>query len=198
MLRKIAASICLATLSGMTYANDKALNLALPSNANFYTGNLLPPKSQSFMLAANEGGTIQEPALLTPITPAAEFQAPWMTGNKAHKYLGLGTLALLGLTAISAPDNEGNAAPPTTGTHQSLGRATAAMAAATVATGLLVHWDDIYLEDSFFDPDKMHARLGALGALAMIYAVSIAPKNGHSNAGLAGGIFMGAAIKLTW
>ena len=212
--RNIAASVCMAVLSGMayadtgvTYADNGALNLSLPANGNFYTGNFQPKefqpekfksaKFQPYLLAANEGGTIQEPAPLTPAHPA-EFQTPWLTGNKLHQYLGLGTLALVGLTAISAPDNEGNTTPPTTGTHQSLGRATAAMAAATVVSGLVMHWDDIYWEDSFFDPDKMHARLGALGALAMLYAVSIAPNSGHSSAGIAGGIAMGVAIKLTW
>ncbi|MBI3479232.1 MAG: hypothetical protein HY016_02585 [Nitrosomonadales bacterium] len=194
----IAAGISLLALSGIVYAGDKVLNLSLPPGSDFQTEKFQPLTSQSFRLAANEGGMVQDPAPVSFATPDAKFQEPWMTINKAHKYLGLGTLALVGLTAMTAPDNEGGGPPPTTGTHQSLGRTTAAMAVATVATGLLAHWDDIYLEDSFFDPDKMHAALGTLGALSMLYAVSIAPRGGHSSAGIAGGIAMGVAIKLTW
>jgi hypothetical protein len=76
------------------------------------------------------------------------------------------------------------------------------MAAATVMTGLVVHWNDIQWEDPFTDPDKLHARLGTAGALMMIYAVN---KSAHStvptnHAGIAelGALAMIVAIKLTW
>src|ERR1019366_2727649 len=194
--RNIVASICLAALSGMAYADDTAVNLALPTAASFYTRNL---NFQSCLLAANEAEAVRGQAGVTPVTPAAEFQPPLMSGRKAHEYLGLGTLALFGLTALTAPGGErNNTNPPTTGTHQSLGRATAAMAAATVMTGLIYHWDDIHWEDPFTDPDKMHARLGAAGALLMLYAVSVAPAHVHSSAGIAGGAAMVVAVKLTW
>jgi hypothetical protein len=207
----MAASICLAVLSELVHADDVVTNLELPTAASFYTNNFQSlrsqsPNSQSFdlrsfnsgvyLLAANEGDTVQGQA---DVAPAADFKPPLMSGRKAHQYLGLGTLALFGLTALTAPDGEKhNANPPTTGTHQSLGRATAAMAAATVLTGLIYHWDDIHWEDPFTDPDKMHARLGAAGALLMLYAVSVAPAHNHSSAGIAGGAAMVVAVKLTW
>ena len=207
-VRNIAASICLATLSGMVYADDSVVNLALPTAASFYTRNLLSLNSRSFdsqssnssayLLAANEADTVRDQAGITPATPAVEFRPPLMSGRKAHQYLGLGTLALLGLTAITAPDSERNTKPQTSGTHQSLGRATAAMAAATVATGLLFHWDDFHFEDGFTDPDNLHVMLAGAGALVMLYAVSVAPGHGHSSAGLAGGAAMVVAVKLTW
>ncbi|MGA7749804.1 MAG: hypothetical protein WCA63_06615 [Gallionella sp.] len=207
----MAVSICLAALSGMVHADDTAVNLELPTAASFYTNNFQSLKSQSFnsqsfdsrsinsgayLLAANEADAVQGQA---EATPAAEFKPPLMSGRKAHQYLGLGTLALFGLTVLTAPGGEKhNPNPPTTGTHQSLGRATAAMAAATVMTGLIYHWDDIHWEDPFTDPDKMHARLAAAGALLMLYAVSVAPAHNHSGAGIAGGAAMIVAVKLTW
>jgi hypothetical protein len=76
------------------------------------------------------------------------------------------------------------------------------MTAATVLTGLVVHWNDIHWEDPFTDPDKMHARLAAAGALMMLYAVE---KSAHStvptsHSGIAelGAAAMLVAIKLTW
>src|SRR5450759_4589101 len=107
-VRNIAASISLAALSGMVYADDTVVNLALPTAASFYTNNFQSLKSRSFnspayLLAANEGDVVQGQASVTPITPAAEFQPPWMSGRKAHQYLGLGTVVFAGLTALTAP-----------------------------------------------------------------------------------------------
>jgi hypothetical protein len=208
-VRNIVASICLATLSGMVYADDTAVNLALPTAASFYTRNL---NSQSYLLAANEGDAVQGQAGVTPVTPAAKFEPPWMSGRKAHQYLGLGTVVLAGLTAMAAPSQgcdqncpPASQQPPrqTSGTtHTRLARATAAMAVATVMTGLLYHWDDFHLEDGWKDPDNQHVMLAGAGALLMLYAVE---KSAHStvptsHAGIAelGAAAMVVAIKLTW
>jgi hypothetical protein len=214
---KIAASVCLAFFSGMVYADGIAANLQLPTAASFYTNNFASLKSRSinsqsfnssaYLLAANEGGAVQGLADINPVTPAAEFQPPWMSGRKAHQYLGLGTVALAGLTMMTAPgEAEGVSQPQsrqTSGTtHTRLARATAAMAVATVMTGLIYHWDDIHWEDPFTDPDKMHARLGTAGALMMLYAVNKSAKSSvpTSHAGIAelGAAAMLVAIKLTW
>lgn len=142
---------------------------------------------------------------------APAFKPPWFTGSDAHKYLGLGTLVLVGLTAATAPhENEcehncttGTAQRQTSGTpHTRLARATAVLAGATVATGLLVHWDDFHLRDGFSDPDNQHVLLGLAGSLLMLYAVN---KSMHSkvptqHAAFAevGGAAMAVAVKLTW
>lgn len=214
-VRNIAAGICLATLSGMVYAGDTVANLALPTAASFYTNNFESLKSRSFnspayLLAANEADAIQGPAVVTPVTPAAEFQPPWMSGRKAHQYLGLGTVVFAGLTALAAPGeacehNCPSQPPPrqTSGTaHTRLARTTAALAVATVLTGLLYHWDDFHLEDGWADPDNLHVMLAGTGALLMLYAVE---KSAHStvptsHAGIAelGAASMLVAIKLTW
>src|SRR5665811_2587290 len=223
----IAAGICLATLSGMVYADDTAVNPALPTAASFYTNNFQSLKSRSldaqsvnsqsfnsssYLLATNEDDALLGQEGMTTVTPATDFKPPLMSGRKAHQYLGLGTVALAGLTMLAAP-GEGcdhncppaSQQPPrqTSGTtHTRLARATAAMAIATVMTGLIYHWDDIHWEDAFTDPDKMHARLAAAGALLMLYAVE---KSAHStvptsHAGVAelGAAAMVVAIKMTW
>lgn len=223
--RNITASICLATLSGMGYADDTAMNLALPTAASFYTNNFpsgfpsdLPSdlwalksgalNSTSYFLAANEADA--EQAGGTSATPATEFHPPWISGRKVHQYLGLSTVVLAGLTILSAPgagceNCQGTSQQPrqTSGTtHTRLARATAAMAAATVMAGLLFHWNDIHLEDDFTDPDKLHARLAAAGALLMLYAVNKSEKStvpvSHAAMAELGAAAMIVAIKLTW
>lgn len=197
----IAASACLVVLSGMVYADDTVQDIAIPSIASTYTNG-----SKSYMLALNDADAAQKQASAAPVIQATEFEPPMFSGSNAHKYLGLGTLALVVATAIAPkpPEVEGRALTQTdinaqnSSAHAKLGRAAAAMAAATVTTGLLAHWDDFHLEDGWTDPDNMHALLGTAGALAMLYAVSQAPGGGHAGVGMAGGVAMGVAIKLTW
>src|ERR1019366_210490 len=97
----IATGICLATLSGMVYADGSALNPVLPTAASFYTNNFQSLKSQSinsqsvkstaYLLATNEDDALLGQEGPTTVTPATEFKPPWMSGRKAHQYLGLGT-----------------------------------------------------------------------------------------------------------
>jgi peptidoglycan/LPS O-acetylase OafA/YrhL len=219
--RNIVASICLATLSGMVYADNTAVNLALPTAASFYTHNFpsdLPSdlwtlksgavNSPTYLLAANEAES--EQAGVTSVTPATEFQPPWVSGRKVHQYLGLSTVVLAGLTMATAPGGDCENCQATSQqprqtsgtTHTRLARATAAMAVATVMAGLLFHWNDIYWEDSFTDPDKLHARLAAAGALLMLYAVNKSEKStvpvSHAAMAELGAAAMVVAIKLTW
>lgn len=199
--KNIAASICMAALSGMAYAGDSVQDIAIPSITSAYTHG-----SKSYMLALNDAGTTRKQASAATSSQAAEFEPPMFSGSNAHKYLGLGTLALVIATAIAPKPPEVEDRAPTqaevdaqnSSTHAKLGRAAAAMAAATVTIGLLTHWDDFHLEDGWTDPDNMHAMLGAAGALAMLFAVSQAPESGHSSEGILGGVAMGVAVKLTW
>jgi hypothetical protein len=90
----------------------------------------------------------------------------------------------------------------TNGTHAKLAKATVAMAAATIATGLIGHWNDFHLEDGITDPDNLHVLLGVTGAALMAYAVnkSMHSSTEVSHAGIAemGALGMVAAIKITW
>jgi len=202
--KKVAAGICLVGLSGWTSADVGVPDFADLSQVAAYTQG-----SGSYMVALNESGVVISPSdaaledkAAKLLAQQAEFEPPMFSGSNAHKLLGLGTLALVAVTALTAPDEDEGATVSTKsrtqGTHQSLGRLTAAMAAAAVTTGLLAHWDDFHLEDGLTDPDNLHVMLGALGAMLMLNTVSKAPESGHPATGIAGGVAMGAAIKLTW
>lgn len=199
--RNMVASACLAAISGMVYADDTVQEIAIPSMASAYTNG-----SKFYLLALNDADVAQKQASAAPAIQTAEFEPPMFSGSNAHKYLGLGTLALVVATAIAPKPAEVEGRAPTqaeldaqkSSTHAKLGRAAATLAAATVTSGLLAHWDDFHVEDGWTDPDNMHALLGTAGALAMLYAVSKAPGGGHAGVGMAGGVAMGVAVKLTW
>ena len=76
------------------------------------------------------------------------------------------------------------------------------MAAATIATGLIAHWDDFHMEDGLTDPDNLHVLLGVTGAALMAYAVNKSMNSSAqvSHAAIAemGALGMVAAIKITW
>lgn len=140
--------------------------------------------------------------------PAEAFKPTGITGSDVHKYLGLGTVVLLGLTAVTSPHekedcNANCGTRQTSGTvHTRLARTTAVMAGATVGTGLVVHWDDFHWRDGLSDPDNQHVILGLVGSGLLMYAVN---RSMHSSvptqhAGFAelGGAAMAVAIKLTW
>jgi hypothetical protein len=180
----------LLTISGMAQASDSH-NIDIPTLASAYTDG-----SKSYMLAINDTSKNKPSATVSTLTQPEKFEPPLFSGSNAHKYLGLGTLGLVVATAI-APKPSGTQAEIDSSVHAKLGEATAVLAAATVTTGLIYHWDDFHFEDGFSDPDNLHALLGTVGALAMMYAVSQAPAP-HAGAGIGGGVAMGFAIKLTW
>ncbi len=200
----VAASICMLVLSGVVYASEAQPGFELPTVASRFTSS-----SKSYLLALNETDVAAKSVLAVPLSKPAEFKPPFFTMSNAHQYLGLGTVLFMGLTAMTAPDdgcekNCGTQPPRQTfgTTHTRLARTAAKMAIATVATGLIAHWDDFHLEDGFSDPDNQHVMLGATGAALMLYAVhkSATSTTPTSHAGLAelGGAAMLVAIKLTW
>ena len=202
-LRQLVACICLATLAGAGYAAQLPLDLTLPAS-QFYT-----QEAKSFMLAANEPDVATTNAKIAAVAPAAEFDPPLISGSNVHKYLGLSTVALVGLAMVTNP-GEGcehncpaNAPRDVNGTHAQAAKAAAVLAVATVASGLITHWDDFSLEDGWSDPDNLHVLLGITGAALMAYAVqkSASQSTGTvSHAGMAelGALGMVVAIKLTW
>lgn len=157
------------------------------------------------MLAANDTESVKPNTITPSVTPAAEFEPPLLSGSKAHQYLGIGTIALAALTALTPPEGcEGNNCPPrdVNGRHATLAKATVAMAAATIATGLYAHWHDISMEEGLSDPDNLHVLLAGTGALLLAYAANMsanssAPVN-HAGIAEAGVLGMVVAVKLTW
>ena len=195
----IALAISLAAWSGISQASENLPDLSLPS-AKYFTQD-----TKAFLLALNE--TDGKKNITETITPAAEFNPPLFSASKAHQYLGIGTVLMAGLTALSHPEEcESNcttSAPrEVDGTHAKLAKATVAMAAATIATGLYAHWDDFHLEDGLSDPDNLHVILGVTGAILMAYAVNISANSSvpvnHAGIAEAGALGMVVAIKLNW
>lgn len=199
------AVLCLAALTGTAFAQDTAFDLPLTSST--YVKDY-----DSFKLAANDSSVVVKKSNnAAPEVKKSDFEEPFFTGSNAHKYLGLGVIVGTVLTAATAPGEgcEGAACANTAqqprqrnGTHAKMARATVALAAATIATGILAHWDDISLEDGITDPDNMHALLGITGAVIMAKAVnkSAASTVPVSHAAMAelGAVLMAIGIKLTW
>lgn len=195
-----AVGLCLAAFSGTVFAQDAALEL--PSASGAYIKDY-----EAFKLAANETDGQVKKSGAAPEVKKSEFEPSWLTGSKTHQYLGLATIVGAGLTALTAPEGcEKNCSASTkretNGTHAHLAKATVAMAAATIVTGVLAHWDDIHFGDGFTDPDNLHVMLGVTGAALMAYAVNKSKNSStpvsHAGIAEAGALGMVAAIKITW
>jgi len=132
--------------------------------------------------------------------PEERWHAPWITGNKLHQYLGIGSLVAAGLAAFSAPgDDEGGSGDGEGGGfHHTAGWTAAILGGAAVGTGLVFHLDDIRLRDGFLDPDNLHALLGIMATAAYFAAVNKAPGSGHGSMGELGAVAMLVSIKLAW
>lgn len=200
-----AAMLGVAVLSGNAFAQESAFDLPLTSST--YVKDY-----ESFKLAAANDADVlvKKSGSAAPVVGTTPFEPPLITGRKVHQYLGLGTIVFAALTAMTAPDNEcerncaatATAPRQTNGTHAHLAEATVSMAAAAIATGLIVHWDDFKLTDGITDPDNLHILLGVTGAALMAYAVNKSKNSAVpiSHAGIAemGALGMVAAIKITW
>lgn len=198
---QLVVTIFVIALAGISHASENTLDLS-PSASKFYTQD-----TKSFLLAENEAGAEKMKPAGETVTPAADFKPPLFSGSKAHQYLGIGTIVLAGLTALSHPEecehNCSTSAPrEVDGTHAKLAKATVAMAAATIVTGLYAHWNDFSLEDGWADPDNLHILLGVTGAALMAYAVNLSANSSvpvnHAGIAEAGALGMVVAIKLNW
>jgi len=196
-IRTMGAGILLALLAGAAYASDAGQATDL----------------QSYMLAQNEAPASNAARNVASAAPAkqAEFKEPIFSLNKAHEYLGLSTIVAAALTTFTAPGEgcEQNCPPPsqmpprqTNGTHANLARATVALAAASIATGIAAHWDDIHLDNGISDPDNLHALLGLAGTALMAAAVNKSAKStvpvSHAGQAELGAALMVVGIKLVW
>ena len=124
------------------------------------------------------------------------YKSRWLTANKLHKYLGLGSITAAGLTVLTAGDDEGGNGDG--GIHHQLAYTALGLGAAAVLTGLIFHWDDITLANGFSDPDNLHMLLTTLGTLGYARAVDLAPGDGHSGYGSSGALSMLLGIKMVW
>jgi hypothetical protein len=184
----------------MASAQEMPLDLSTPAQA--YAQRAMP-----LMLAANDSVLVGRKQPVAP-APQPEFDPPLISGSNVHLALGVATIAAALATAMTGPEGcENNCTGPqppreTNGTHAKLGKATAVLAMATVASGLITHWDDFHLEDGLTDPDNLHVILGVTGAALMAYAVNKSANSTTpvSHAGIAelGALGMIVGIKMTW
>ncbi|RMF13676.1 MAG: hypothetical protein D6758_12795 [Gammaproteobacteria bacterium] len=175
-------SLTLIGSATLGHAEESALN-----TSNWWSYNQKPVTYTGTLYASSAGTntSVQKASALKE-----EYPEPLFTLNAAHKYLGLATLAALAGTII-APKKEN-------GAHETLGKTSAVLGTAAVATGLIAHWDDIGLDQPLTDPDNLHAMLTSVGLLGMAYAASEGPESGHAGPGALGGIAMAVGVKLTW
>lgn len=148
------------------------------------------PRAEWLQLASADAANEDEAAEHGNATAAKpKFKEHLVTASKIHKYLGIGSIGLAGLTLL-APKEEN-------GAHEYLARGAAALGVGAVVTGLVFHWDDLELNQGFDNPDNLHALLTTLGTLGFLGAVSEAPAN-HAGLGAAGAVSMAIGIKVTW
>lgn len=180
--------------SGTALAQDDQMTVVRSSEYVAASGPSLITATDSVVLVKTSAEATAEPA-------KAEFEPPLISGSNMHKLLGLATVGAAGATFLTHHHDK---APPRArnDTHAKLGKTTAVLAAATVISGLITHWDDFATEDGITDPDNLHVLLGAGGAALMAYAInkSMNSKTPVSHAELAelGAASMILAIKLTW
>lgn len=197
MIANLVVGLSLIALALSSNAQENVVDLAYPSRA--YIKDM-----PSILLAVND--ISQNSVTKQAKAPAmkADIKDPWISGTKIHQYLGVSTLVSALLTALTHPINgcehscTADYTPPTNGPHANLGRATRALAEATVVSGLIVHWDDFALEDGFSDPDNLHVLLVGTGALLLINAVGKAPNNHHSEQAEVGALLMAFGVRMTW
>lgn len=142
---------------------------------------------------------------VVPNVPDSAFRKPAITENNIHEYLGLASLAMGGLAAVTVPESYDP--DLLNSVHYKAAKLSWQLGAAAVASGLYAHWDDFYLEDGLLDRDNLHALLGLVGTLGYYLAVSSAvneynnngyPSTKHAKYGIGGGASMFIAIGLTW
>ncbi|MBK9160560.1 MAG: hypothetical protein IPM27_03165 [Nitrosomonadales bacterium] len=197
-----AAVFCVVVWSGAVSAQDGMLDPPLSSGE--YNRNLEP-----FKLAENDSVVLVRKQPPAPEANLPAFEPSAFSGSKVHQYLGIATAVAAAATFLTHfhPCEGPNCGPQpprsTHGQHANLGKATAALALATVASGLLTHWDDFHKEDGLSDPDNLHVLLGVTGAALMAYAInksanSTTTPTSHAAMAELGALNMILAIKLTW
>lgn len=202
--KSISAGFLLMATGGLAQAQDAIFVPAMPAQS--YVQN-----AGSFMLAANETNVvIKSEAATTSAAPKQEYEPPLLSGSNTHLALGLAAIVAAGLTGATAPgescENGCSTPPPprdVNGAHAKLAYATVALAAATVTSGVIFHWDDFHFEDGITDPDNLHALVGIAGATMMAVATANSAKvktgtANHAGLAMAGAAGMIAAIKITW
>jgi len=193
MLKTIMLTALTLFYSGLALAQDDAvINYGSIYGSQAFAS---PQQVDYLQLSANKTSQSGEfTKMPTGIKGKPVFKEDWLTANKIHKYLGIGSITLALLAAIVPKPPKDN---PDEGNHKDLADAAAVLGGAAVATGLMFHYDDIF-DYGASDPDNLHATYATLGAIGFALAVSDAPEAQHVGYGALGAVLMTIGIKYTW
>jgi len=201
MLKSLLITILTLFYSTLVFAQDEtmlnygSLKLDLPQQERFLSDdpfNMQPSQQADTQLSAAKTPQPANMAMSTANEP--EFEEDWLTANKVHKYLGIGSLSMAILAAIAPKPPKDNLDD---GMHKDLAEAAALLGGAAIATGLVFHYDDIF-NNGFSDPDNLHALYTTIGVLGYALAVNDAPDAQHVGYGALGALSMIIGIKYTW
>lgn len=112
------------------------------------------------------------------------------TLQQTHLILGWTTVGVSLLTGITARPLKGNQI------HELMGYSAAGLAASTLVTGFLGHWDEIGTDGS--SSNNIHTILGIVGGGLIAATPFLAPGHAHAEAGIIGTLLMGGAITWTY
>ena len=161
--------------------------------------------STSDIFVADNRSSAQVRNASVPNIPDSAFEKPSITENNLHMYLGLASLAMGGLAAVTVPESYDP--DLLNSVHFKAAKASWQLGAAAVASGFYTHWNDFHLEDGLLDRDNLHVLLGLIGTLGYYMAVKGAvdeyndvgyPSTDHASKGIIGGASMTFAIGFTW
>ena len=199
MVKKFIA--CIFTVcSAMSYANAATVEQATQNTHDYLKLGL--PESMKVSPQENAAGSqpiihlaaaeekLSSSMQASESEGASEYKDRMFTGNKIHKYLGIGSVGAALLT-IAMPKEED-------GPHEYLAKTSAVLGLGAVATGLGFHYEDISMAGGMKDPDNLHALWAGLGAVGLGMAASTGPDVPHAAYGALGTISMMIGIKYTW
>ena len=193
MYKTILVTALFLFYSGLTLAQDTPVTdyraIYAPNPFVASTTPAYPQLSEAAVAHGDEFTKLPQTGKAKP-----PFEEDWLTANKIHKYLGIGSITLALLAAIVPKPPKDNTDQ---GSHKDLAEGAALLGGAAVATGLMFHSDDIFNYGAS-DPDNLHATYSTLGAIGFALAVSDAPQAQHVGYGMLGAVLMTIGIKYTW
>ena len=132
------------------------------------------------------------------VTAPEPFKGSAFSYNKWHQYFGLAAVGFG--TVAGATGMLGMATDPI---HKITGQLGAATAVASVASGFLIHFDDINVDFGWTDVDNAHILWGLAGAGLMVAAAQSGSAafegvSGHAIMGALGTVTMALSIAIIW
>jgi len=172
-----------------TQSNHDYLILGIPDSAKI-TPEENDPTAMSVIYLADADEKLSAKMEHSESNEASEYKDRMFTGNKIHKYLGIGSVGAALLTILMPKEEDGP--------HEYFAKTSAVLGLGAVATGLAFHYEDVSVAGGLKDPDNLHALWAGLGAVGIGMAASTGPDTPHATYGALGTIAMMIGVKYTW